>query len=110
MEKSTKSPNVEIEYCASWGGSNEAYYVRNVIKEVYPSAKFRVYSPGYTKNLVVISNGEKVYDRNGQGGLNEKKMVQLINDIGISAWSSNKTMAIDWKIQWRCWVKLWSQY
>lgn len=56
-----------------------------MIKEVYPSAKFRVYSPGYTKNLVVISSGEKVYDKNENGGLNEKKMVQLINDIGNSA-------------------------
>lgn len=81
MQPTTKTPQVEIEYCGSWGGYPEAKYTHNMIKHVYPQAKIKMHSPGVTRNLVVIANGVKLYDKKETGILNNQRSEKLIKDI-----------------------------
>ena len=52
-----------------------------MIKHVYPQAKVRLHSPGATRNLIIIVNGEKIYEKQKEGGLNEQKSVKLFEHI-----------------------------
>lgn len=90
MPPTDKAPQLDIQYCAGWGGYNEAAYVQKVIKHVYPQAKLRTYSPGYMNNTQVLTqNGDVLFDRN-KNGLNERSMIQLVDNIGKSSeWKQN---------------------
>ena len=52
-----------------------------MIKHVFPQAKIKTFSPGTTRNLIVLANGEKVYEKKKEGRLDDAKSSSMISAI-----------------------------
>ena len=61
MQPTQKNVSVEVEYCAAWGGLNEANYTEKIIKHVFPKANVKTFSPGKTANLIVRVDGRVLF-------------------------------------------------
>ena len=49
---------------------------------MFPNARFQKSCPGVTKNLVVLHDGQTIFDRKGGDGyLNEKNAMKMMNRL-----------------------------
>lgn len=63
IPKNHNAYTFDIEYCSSWGGRPEADFCHKLLQIVYPKSKFNLYTPGYTKNLIVFANKTELFNK-----------------------------------------------